>query len=973
MKNFFSTIISVAKGLSAKRSFWLTVLLAAVFLVIFPHSASAGLFSWIGSKVIQIIGWVIFILVTFIAKLLLIVIDIMVAVAQYNGFISAEPVVKGWAIVRDLCNMFFILVLLVIAFGTILHVSSYNIKTLFKGVLIGAILINFSKTISGLIIDFSQVVTLTFVAGFKDVAGGNFVNLLGIEDWLKIDGNVQDMDTDNWGMLLAYLCAFLFSLIALITMIALLMTFVFRMVFLWIYVILSPLAYLLAIFPHGKRYSGMWWSKFTSEVVVGPILAFFIWLCLATLGATSGTISGMPSVQTEPGSQLNIGITTAGTANQIMRFVIAIGLLIGGLTVAKSTGAQSGAAAGGALKAINKGKGWVAKKFKNTGKRIGAKAKQGAVATAKFAGRQTLGLAKGLDQRFTGGLFTSVATSLRYNVFSKDAWRRHTDNVLGRKNRQAAHEEAVNGYYTDADGVRYESYDKAYTDPSGVHHAAGALRAVTVLQEDRLDQNGNVIAKKGDKEYGDYLKKNGRDVKSMSAEERAFYEGYHGAAGVSAKDVERRSIAEKSHAERMKKYEGLTNAELMSRAGTTANEDDLRAIYQQLMKNKGFPTADLTHFKMAYELFKEKSELAKAFNDLANETMAWALHSNLDDDAVRDSLITKIRAGKVDVAAQKMDGITPDARAAFYAAAEEAQGSARFAATMQKREDTVSPKEAAADATALVSAAEMLEQRGFNKSHGEAFRKHKANGLSDAEAANRADDEAQEKAMNDPRAFRMRRDSAFMNGDLASAFTYKDKKNPANPDEVDHDQVRKFIESAKAAELAHIDTTAKGFDKISSTVAGAMSYKSWVPLLKIDPESATKLAENMAKHNAPDAEKFRMHINSLNINEDAVDKNGLISSVFAKAGDVFAEPHVEKNNLDLMNEFREHLDPTGTDAGGFFRDNHGNFGQKQIDNMKQELKSFIAMKAASGSGGYRPPASAPSAGGGAGAPFAPHP
>jgi len=46
--------------------------------------------------------------------------------------------------------------------------------------LLFALLVNFSRTIAGIFIDISQLIMLTFVNGFAQAAGGNFVEALGI-------------------------------------------------------------------------------------------------------------------------------------------------------------------------------------------------------------------------------------------------------------------------------------------------------------------------------------------------------------------------------------------------------------------------------------------------------------------------------------------------------------------------------------------------------------------------------------------------------------------------------------------------------------------------------------------------------------------------------------------------------------------------------------------------------------------------
>jgi len=89
-------------------------------------------------------------------------------------------VVKGWAIVRDLCNMFFIVILLVIAFATILRVEGYDIKKMVPKLIIMAILINFSKTICGLIIDAADLIMNAFVSAFTGSMSGNLTTMLGL-------------------------------------------------------------------------------------------------------------------------------------------------------------------------------------------------------------------------------------------------------------------------------------------------------------------------------------------------------------------------------------------------------------------------------------------------------------------------------------------------------------------------------------------------------------------------------------------------------------------------------------------------------------------------------------------------------------------------------------------------------------------------------------------------------------------------
>ena len=56
------------------------------------------------------------------------VINSIISIAKYNEFISQPQIVEAWKIVRDFCNMLFILVVLMIAFASILLLENYSMK-----------------------------------------------------------------------------------------------------------------------------------------------------------------------------------------------------------------------------------------------------------------------------------------------------------------------------------------------------------------------------------------------------------------------------------------------------------------------------------------------------------------------------------------------------------------------------------------------------------------------------------------------------------------------------------------------------------------------------------------------------------------------------------------------------------------------------------------------------------------------------
>lgn len=343
------------KKIASKKLFLIglpLILLVGVFFI--GHSAAAT--TWATDVLTGLIS----IIISALGLILILVMKGLVLIATYQHFIDSSAVEYGWKIVRDLCNMFFVVILLIIAFGTILNLPEYSYKKWLPKLILMAILINFSKTICGLLIDVAQVVMLTFVNSFKDVAGANLIQILGINEILQIAQNSTTVS--DWTVIGAYVLGLIYLVIAIITIVAMMAMLAMRLVMIWIYVVLSPLAYLLAAFPGGSKYSGQWWDEFTKNLIVGPVLAFFIWLSFAALQAGDlkfDTTAADSSAANEIGTTIQGGddpaaASEASKPSSLIKFVIAIGMLLGGMKIAQEIGGQAGKLAGSVASKGNK-------------------------------------------------------------------------------------------------------------------------------------------------------------------------------------------------------------------------------------------------------------------------------------------------------------------------------------------------------------------------------------------------------------------------------------------------------------------------------------------------------------------------------------------------------------------------------------------------------------------------------------------
>jgi hypothetical protein len=241
-----------------------------------------------------------------------------------GGFINIATVIAGWRAVRDICNLFFSIILLIIALATVLNLEAYKWQDLLKKLIIYAVLINFSRTIAGVFTDAATVIMATFGAAVGNNIVGGIVGNLGLatlgqlQSGIDYAGNavgVDPVDTSNNEQemakagaveLIASLLIGMGALfIASFVLTAFIVILVLRIVLLWFLIILSPLAYVTRILPFTLKYSSEWWQKFGQYVIVGPLISFFLWLTIFILnggslpGGPVATLGGGASAQNE--------------------------------------------------------------------------------------------------------------------------------------------------------------------------------------------------------------------------------------------------------------------------------------------------------------------------------------------------------------------------------------------------------------------------------------------------------------------------------------------------------------------------------------------------------------------------------------------------------------------------------------------------------------------------------------------------
>lgn len=368
------------KQIFSRRSLALSLIIFIIGVFLVAQPSSAQTLGWLEDKAVGLLGSLISVYIYLAGRLLLWIISKLIDIAQFNDFINQSAITHAWVIIRDVCNMFFVVLMLVIAISTMLNYQKYHYKTLLPKLVAAAILINFSRTIVGLIVDVSQVVMMTFVSGFAAAAGGNFIEALKINKIMAINPNVSYQEgLKMWQLVAAYILGAGIITLSAITVGMMLVMLLARIIALWILTALSPFAFMGMAFPGISKYTDRWWNEFFKYVTIGPVLAFFLWLAMTIVGTMPESLTRAPA-EGEAGL-VNVGISAIGDANVLMNYLIAIALLLAGVYAAKESGVAGGSLG---MQAVNwakqKGTGalkgvaaWTAKKpFQAIGAGLGA-------------------------------------------------------------------------------------------------------------------------------------------------------------------------------------------------------------------------------------------------------------------------------------------------------------------------------------------------------------------------------------------------------------------------------------------------------------------------------------------------------------------------------------------------------------------------------------------------------------------------
>ena len=278
------------------------------------------------------------------------ILDVGVQLSLQSVTYSQLFVSEAWAAVRDLANMVFIFLIVYLAITIVLRAETSNSLRLLGGIILCALLINFSFFITRTVIDTGNILatqfynaieapsladtakgttnTSTQINGFIAKAGkykdltANVMNLVGVQTLLS-PGSFSStfQDSNNW---LVNIIVFSFVYIAMGAFLALLaftfisvgIKFLIRIVVLWLVIIASPLAFVSkALFIKDKNDALGFFKKWSSALIefsFYPAIFLFIFLMINQFaikmsGCSAKTLGDCPGLLNSAFANLDSG------------------------------------------------------------------------------------------------------------------------------------------------------------------------------------------------------------------------------------------------------------------------------------------------------------------------------------------------------------------------------------------------------------------------------------------------------------------------------------------------------------------------------------------------------------------------------------------------------------------------------------------------------------------------------------------
>ncbi|NCA94077.1 MAG: hypothetical protein EOM84_02745 [Sphingobacteriia bacterium] len=201
----------------------------------------------------------------------------------FRALVINDGVYSGWVIVRDILNMFFMLLLLFSAFATIFQVEKYHLRKIIIMLVVMALLVNFSYPIAIFVIDFSNSLMYFLIDNTFGTNASPSADVNKISEFGKNLKSASESTDEITSIILSIILVF----IVFITFFSIALNLLIRILAFAVLLILAPVGFTFAFFPDTKSIANDWWSALFRYAFLGPIMAFFLYLGMSIFNQTN--------------------------------------------------------------------------------------------------------------------------------------------------------------------------------------------------------------------------------------------------------------------------------------------------------------------------------------------------------------------------------------------------------------------------------------------------------------------------------------------------------------------------------------------------------------------------------------------------------------------------------------------------------------------------------------------------------------
>jgi len=255
---------------------------------------------------------------------------------SFNNIISSAGIDTAWEIIRNIINVSFVFILLYISISMILGEFGPKKKSTVAGVVVSALLINFSLFITRLIIDFGNMFAVAIYN--KSFSGPGFSVLLmqglQLQTLFNLDAVTATGQVSNIVLMVIQIILIAVFIWVLISGIIFILG---RLVTLMALLALSPIGFIGLSMPWLKDKADDWWKALINQVFLLPLFLFFLMMASTLLKGGTHVLSLLTPQILDPNN------VTATNVGAWVYFGLVIGMLVMSLKMTKKMSGGVGA------------------------------------------------------------------------------------------------------------------------------------------------------------------------------------------------------------------------------------------------------------------------------------------------------------------------------------------------------------------------------------------------------------------------------------------------------------------------------------------------------------------------------------------------------------------------------------------------------------------------------------------------------